>query len=105
MKIKVSGVPYEVDSESLKQENEVSDGGKGSAPRPIEDWARFEKNWDEIFKPEVKSPCVEVCFLNFEQGMCMGCKRTLNEIENWSSMSTEQKRALVEALKTRELHG
>lgn len=37
------------------------DGGKGSAPRPI-DWARFEENWDKIFgtkkddrEPDTKS--------------------------------------------------
>lgn len=28
--------------------------GKGSAPRPIPDKAKFEKNWDAIFKPKAK---------------------------------------------------
>ena len=27
----------------------MSDGGKGSAPRPIPDRKRFEENWDKIF--------------------------------------------------------
>ena len=28
----------------------MSDGGKGSAPRPLGmDWKKFEENWDEIF--------------------------------------------------------
>ena len=28
----------------------MSDGGKGSAPRPIPNPEQFRKNWDEIFK-------------------------------------------------------
>jgi predicted Fe-S protein YdhL (DUF1289 family) len=80
----------------------MGDGGKGSAPRPIEDYGRFEKNWDAIFSPEVESPCVEICLLDFDKGYCKGCKRTLNEIERWTYMDSKQKRALVEALKTRE---
>jgi hypothetical protein len=27
----------------------MSDGGKGSAPRPIPDRKKFEENWDKIF--------------------------------------------------------
>lgn len=30
----------------------MSDGGKGSAPRPIPDRKKFEENWDRIFKPK-----------------------------------------------------
>jgi hypothetical protein len=80
----------------------MGDGGKGSAPRPIDDWGRFEKNWDAIFNTEVKSPCVEVCLLDFEKGFCVGCKRTLKEIEHWRDMSTDKKLALIEELKTRD---
>lgn len=32
----------------------MSDGGKGSAPRPIPDRKKFEENWDRIFKPKQK---------------------------------------------------
>jgi hypothetical protein len=32
----------------------MSDGGKGSAPRPIPDRKKFEENWDKIFKPKPK---------------------------------------------------
>lgn len=28
----------------------MSDGGKGSAPRPIPDRKKYEENWDKIFK-------------------------------------------------------
>lgn len=30
----------------------MSDGGKGSTPRPIEDYDSFSKNWDSIFNRE-----------------------------------------------------
>ena len=32
----------------------MSDGGKGSAPRPIPDRKKFEDNWDKIFSKEKK---------------------------------------------------
>ena len=32
----------------------MSDGGKGSKPRPIPDPKKFEENWDAIFKKQNK---------------------------------------------------
>ena len=33
----------------------MSDGGKGSAPRPLGvDWGKFEESWDKIFGKKVK---------------------------------------------------
>lgn len=32
----------------------MSDGGKGSAPRPIPDRKKFQENWDRIFNKEKK---------------------------------------------------
>lgn len=33
----------------------MSDGGKGSAPRPLGvDWNKFEESWDKIFGKKVK---------------------------------------------------
>lgn len=32
----------------------MSDGGKGSAPRPIPDRKKFEDNWDKIFNKKPK---------------------------------------------------
>lgn len=33
----------------------MSDGGKGSAPRPIPDRKKFEENWDRIFGKKEKA--------------------------------------------------
>jgi len=32
----------------------IGDGGKGDAPRPINDRKKFEDNWDSIFKKKEK---------------------------------------------------
>jgi predicted Fe-S protein YdhL (DUF1289 family) len=49
----------------------------------------------------VKSPCVEVCQLNAERGMCIGCFRTLDEIARWSEMDDAQREAVLAALPAR----
>ena len=33
----------------------MSDGGKGSAPRPITNWKTFEENWNAIFHTDRNS--------------------------------------------------
>jgi predicted Fe-S protein YdhL (DUF1289 family) len=53
----------------------------------------------------VKSPCVEVCQLNTERGMCIGCFRTLDEIARWSEMNDAQREAVLAALPARRLAG
>ena len=53
----------------------MSDGGKGSAPRPISDWERFEKHWNEIFgEPKKKKSSVPTTgtgvFVVDSEGVC-----------------------------------
>jgi uncharacterized protein len=42
----------------------------------------------------VPSPCIGVCILDAAQ-VCIGCRRTIDEIARWSSMSNEERRAVV----------
>ena len=44
----------------------------------------------------VASPCVKVCALDPQSGLCLGCFRTLEEIGDWLEMTPEQKRATLE---------
>ena len=44
----------------------------------------------------VPSPCVKVCALDPQSGLCRGCFRTLREIADWLEMTPEQKRATLE---------
>jgi predicted Fe-S protein YdhL (DUF1289 family) len=46
----------------------------------------------------VPSPCVKVCRID-DDGFCIGCRRTLNEIRDWMIMSEyEQKKLKYELL-------
>jgi predicted Fe-S protein YdhL (DUF1289 family) len=50
-----------------------------------------------------RSPCVKLCSLD-EQGYCIGCLRTADEIGRWTLMSaTEQWRVIAEVAKRRGL--
>ena len=50
---------------------------------------------------EVVSPCINVCRMNPDTGLCQGCLRTLAEIAAWSGMSPEEKRAVLASLPVR----
>lgn len=50
-----------------------------------------------------RSPCIKLCSLD-EQGYCVGCLRTADEIGRWTSMSAaEQWRVVAEIKRRREL--
>lgn len=49
---------------------------------------------------EVSSPCINVCRYD-SKGMCYGCKRTLDEIGQWSRYTNEQKQAVLDKLSAR----
>ena len=43
----------------------------------------------------VTSPCISVCTVDRERGICVGCLRTLQEIGAWRMMSPAEKKAVV----------
>jgi uncharacterized protein len=47
------------------------------------------------------SPCVGVCTPD-DEGLCLGCFRTLDEIARWSGMNAEEQWEVVEALPARD---
>jgi len=47
----------------------------------------------------VDSPCIKVCIM--EDGLCVGCARTLEEIGAWGLLSPEERRAIMAALPAR----
>jgi uncharacterized protein len=51
----------------------------------------------------VPSPCIKVC--RIEDGLCVGCKRTLDEIRDWMILSDYEQRKLIYELKWRQLNG
>jgi predicted Fe-S protein YdhL (DUF1289 family) len=50
----------------------------------------------------VPSPCVNICRLD-AQGLCIGCRRTLGEIAEWSAAADARRLEILSALETRAL--
>lgn len=50
-------------------------------------------------KLNTKSPCIKVCKL--KDGYCIGCKRSIYEISNWSKMTDEEKIRINKEVKKR----
>ena len=43
----------------------------------------------------VKSPCIDICTIDYEGGVCVGCNRSLEEIANWSSFDDIKKKKIL----------
>jgi predicted Fe-S protein YdhL (DUF1289 family) len=43
---------------------------------------------------EVKSPCISVCALD-DDGICIGCWRTDDEIASWIDLDNDRRREVV----------
>ena len=49
----------------------------------------------------IKTPCVKVCVVDGESGLCMGCYRRLNEVAGWARLSDAEREAIMGELKGR----
>lgn len=58
---------------------------------------------DDVWqRGEVQSPCVKVCVVHPETGLCLGCKRSVDEIARWARMTASERRDVLAALPARE---
>jgi len=48
------------------------------------------------------SPCTNVCRIDPASGFCVGCRRTLDEIANWSRLDAPARLAVLTALRDRQ---
>jgi predicted Fe-S protein YdhL (DUF1289 family) len=46
----------------------------------------------------IVTPCVQVCVVDGQSGLCLGCFRTLGEIAGWSGLGEETRAALMAEL-------
>lgn len=46
----------------------------------------------KAYSHQVASPCVSICNINDDSGLCEGCFRTLDEIAAWSQLDNAAKR-------------
>ena len=51
----------------------------------------------------MKSPCIKVCQMDPQRGMCIGCYRTLDEIARWSVMTDADRDRVLAVLPARRL--
>lgn len=49
----------------------------------------------------ISTPCLRVCILDPETGLCEGCGRTGQEIADWYLMTEEQRLAVMAGLEER----
>jgi predicted Fe-S protein YdhL (DUF1289 family) len=47
------------------------------------------------------TPCINVCLLDAEFGLCVACGRTLEEIAGWASITDRERRAIMVLLPAR----
>lgn len=53
-------------------------------------------------KQTIDSPCIGVCSMDDLSGLCMGCFRTMDEIQNWWDMDDAGKQTVIEQASVRE---
>ena len=51
----------------------------------------------------IKTPCVKVCVVDGESGLCLGCHRTLKEIGLWGRFTDDERAAIMAELPDRRL--
>jgi hypothetical protein len=49
----------------------------------------------------VVTPCVKVCIVDGESGLCLGCYRTLGEVARWSELADAERDEIIAALPAR----
>jgi hypothetical protein len=49
----------------------------------------------------IKTPCIKVCVVDGESGLCMGCYRQLNEVAGWARLSDEERQRIMAELPAR----
>lgn len=49
----------------------------------------------------IASPCVQVCVIDGESGLCLGCYRTLPEVAAWGRYTEDERTRLMSALPAR----
>ncbi|MCL3781113.1 DUF1289 domain-containing protein [Prolixibacteraceae bacterium JC049] len=48
----------------------------------------------------IESPCIKICRYD-TNGVCYGCRRTIEEVGNWGLYSNEEKQAVIDKTRKR----
>jgi predicted Fe-S protein YdhL (DUF1289 family) len=49
-------------------------------------------------EPPIVTPCIKVCIVDGESGLCLGCLRTLAEVAAWSGYCDAERAAIMAEL-------
>ena len=49
----------------------------------------------------IATPCVKVCVVDGESGLCMGCYRKLSEVAGWTQLSDDERARVIAELPSR----
>ncbi len=49
----------------------------------------------------IATPCVNICVVDGESGLCLGCHRTLGEVAGWAALSDAERAEIMSALPAR----
>lgn len=52
-------------------------------------------------KPEISTPCINICRMDDQNRYCIGCFRTLDELKRWAGMTEEERVAIMVQLDAR----
>ncbi|WP_428696606.1 DUF1289 domain-containing protein [Stappia sp.] len=47
---------------------------------------------------DIESPCIKLCRIDAQSGLCVGCLRTLDEIAGWAGFPSGKRRAIAQEL-------
>jgi len=53
----------------------------------------------------VRSPCIQVCQLDEEHGLCRGCLRTADEIARWGASTNRERHVILRGVNERLVSG
>ena len=51
----------------------------------------------------VVSPCIGICKLDQKSGLCIGCKRTIEEVGRWMMLEDPERQAILDKLPGRKI--
>lgn len=51
----------------------------------------------------IETPCIAICRIDRATGVCIGCKRTIQEVANWLHYTDEQRHSIMAELDARPL--
>lgn len=49
----------------------------------------------------IATPCIKVCVVDGESGLCMGCYRQLSEVAGWSRLTDDERAHIMAELPDR----